>query len=66
MAAVAILGVAGVPEVELTATFPKQLDILASKSRTNVLFSDNGAGSIPRRVKRSDKDAKHRRAPSAT
>jgi len=60
------LGVAGVPILDPLAVVPKQLDILARRSRTRVLFSDNGAGSIPRRVKRSDKEAKHRRAPSAT
>ncbi len=60
------LGAASVPEAELTTAFPRQLDILARRSRTSVLFSESGAGSIPRRVNLSDSEAKHLNAPSAT
>lgn len=44
---------------------PKELDILANKSLSNPC-SANGAGSTPRRVNRSERDAKQRNAPSAT
>jgi len=44
---------------------PSEDDILASKSRTRPC-SANGCGSIPRLVNRSEREAKHRKAPSAT
>lgn len=49
----------------LFAAVPKELDILANKSLISPC-SANGAGSTPRRVKRSESDAKQRNAPSAT
>lgn len=44
---------------------PNELDILANKSLSSPC-SAKGAGSTPRRVKRSDREAKQRNAPSAT
>jgi hypothetical protein len=56
---------AGVPPAEFIPELPNELDILARRSRTRPC-SAKGAGSTPRRVKRSDNEAKQRRAPSAT
>lgn len=44
---------------------PAALDSRAKSSLTRPC-SANGAGSTPRRVKRSDKEAKHLKAPSET
>lgn len=51
--------------VVVTPLDPSEEDILAKRSRIRPC-SANGCGSIPRRVNRSEREAKHRRAPSAT
>lgn len=57
-------GLDAVAAAALTAV-PSELDIRANKSLISPC-SANGAGSTPRLVKRSERDAKQRNAPSAT
>jgi hypothetical protein len=45
---------------------PTPASFILHNSSSTSPFSANGAGSIPRRVKRSARDAKHLSAPSAT
>jgi len=52
-------------QADAEATGPAALERRASSSLTRP-WSASGAGSTPRRVKRSASEAKHRSAPSAT